>query len=69
MEYKYDFGTDILLIKLSKEKSDFGDQKENIIIHCNKKGKPIEIEILDAKKTTLKIMKAIFEAQKVSAPA
>lgn len=54
MEYKYDNKTDILLIKLSKEKPDFGEQKENIITHYNKEGKPIEIEILDASKTAVK---------------
>ncbi|MBI4895843.1 MAG: DUF2283 domain-containing protein [Candidatus Aenigmarchaeota archaeon] len=60
MEYKYDKETDILSIKLSKEKPDFGEQKENIITHYNKNGKPIEIEILDASKTTVKIVEAVL---------
>ena len=63
MKYKYDQKTDILLIKLSKEKPDFGAQKENIITHYNKQGKPIEIEILDASKTTLKIVEAVLQGR------
>lgn len=65
MEYKYDPKTDILLIKLSSEKPDFGEQKGNIINHYNKKGKPIQIEILDARKTTVKMVEAIVQSKKV----
>ncbi len=65
MEYKYDPKTDILLIKLSKEKPDFGEQKENIITHYNKQGKPIEIEILDASKTTIKIVEAVLQGRRL----
>lgn len=64
MEYKYDAETDILVLKLSKEKPDFGAQKENIITHYNKQGKPVEIEILDASKTAVKIIEAIFQGKK-----
>ena len=64
MEYKYDPKTDILLITLSKEKPDFGEQKENIITHYNKQGKPIEIEILDASKTAVKIVEAIVQGKR-----
>ncbi len=63
MEYRYDPETDTLLIKLSKEKPDFGEQKENIITHYNKRGKPIEIEILDASKTAVKIIETIFKGR------
>ncbi|MBI2185331.1 MAG: DUF2283 domain-containing protein [Thaumarchaeota archaeon] len=69
MEYKYDSKTDILLITLSKEKPDFGDQKENIITHYNKQGKPIEIEILDASKTTLKIVEAVLKGRRLAVAA
>jgi uncharacterized protein YuzE len=64
MKYSYDAKTDILLIKLSNEKPDFGEQKANIITHYNKKGKPVEIEILNAKKTTKKIVDTVFEGKK-----
>ncbi|HLC76905.1 MAG TPA: DUF2283 domain-containing protein [archaeon] len=64
MKYKYDKRTDILLIKLSKGKPDFGEQKGNIIAHYSKKGKPVEIEILNARKTTGKIVETVFEGKK-----
>ena len=64
MEFKYDPQTDILLIKLSKGKLDFGEQTENIIIHYNKQYKPIEIEILDASKTTVKIVETVLQGKK-----
>ena len=59
MKFKYDKESDILLIELSKEKPDFAEQKGNIITHYNRQNKPVEIEILNAKKTTTKMMEAI----------
>ena len=64
MKYEYDPETDILLIKLSKGKPDFGEQKENIITHYNKRGKPMEIEILDASKTAVKIVETIVQSKR-----
>lgn len=64
MEFKYDPETDILLLKLSKDKPDFGEQTENIITHYNKQHKPVEIEILDASKTTVKIVEAVLQGKK-----
>ena len=62
--YKYDPKTDILVITLSGEEPDFGEQRENIITHYNKEGKPIEIEILDASETASKIIEIMFKAKK-----
>ena len=39
---------------LKAGKADFGKQSGNVITHYNKKGMPIEIEILDAKRTLIK---------------
>ena len=64
MKYEYDPETDILLMKLSKGKPDFGEQKENIVTHYNKQGKQIEIEILDASKTAVKIVEAIVQRKR-----
>ena len=66
MEYRYDPETDILMIILSKEKPDFGEQNENIITHYNKDGKPIEIEILDASRTAVKLVETILEGRKAA---
>ncbi|HLD57315.1 MAG TPA: DUF2283 domain-containing protein [archaeon] len=65
MKYKYDQETDILVITLSNEKPDFGEQRESIITHYSKQGKPIEIEILDASKTALDMMKAMIDAKRL----
>jgi len=67
MDYDYDPKTDILLMKLSKEKPDFGEQRENIITHYNKKGKPVEIEILDASKTAIRMVETIVKSKKAIA--
>ena len=61
MRYRYDPKTDILMIELSRGKPDFGEQKENIITHYSKRGVPIEIEILDAKKTVADFNQTIFK--------
>ena len=64
MKYKYNSKTDILVLTLGKGKLDFGEQKENIITHYDKKGKPLEIEILDASNTALNMVGAIFGTKK-----
>ena len=64
MRYKYDSKTDILVLILGRGKLDFGEQKENIITHYDKMGKPLEIEILDASKTALEIVSAIVGNKK-----
>jgi hypothetical protein len=38
---------------------DFGEQTENIITHYSKDNKPVEIEILDAIKTMIKIFETM----------
>ena len=60
MKYKYGPKADVLVISLSNEKPDFGEQRENIITHYNKKGKPVEIEILDASRTALDIIRTML---------
>jgi uncharacterized protein YuzE len=69
MKYKYDAKTDILMIELSKGKPDFGEQKENIITHYNKRGIPMEIEILDASKTVAEIVDVVLNKRKTKAYA
>lgn len=64
MKYKYDSKTDILVLQLSNENPDFGEQSGSIITHYNKDGKPVEIEILDASETALEIIKPILQGKK-----
>jgi uncharacterized protein YuzE len=61
MLYSYDQETDILTTRLTEEKPDFAEQRENIITHYDKENKPVEIEILDASKTVLKILETIVK--------
>jgi uncharacterized protein YuzE len=63
MEYKYDKDTDILVIKITSDSLDYGEQEENIIYHYSKEGKPVEIEILDASRTALKVFGAILQSK------
>ncbi len=67
MKFKYDKETDILIITLSDEKPDFGEQAGDIITHYNKDGKPIEIEILNASENALNIIKPILQTKKTVA--
>ncbi len=67
MKYKYDKETDILVITLSDETPDFGEQQGEIITHYSKNCKPVEIEILSASKTALDMFKAMVLAKKVAA--
>ena len=68
MDYTYDSGTDILVITLRKGRPDFGEQRGNIIAHYNKSGKPVQLEILDAR-ATIQRMKNVVSLSKRSVPA
>ncbi len=63
MNYEYDPKLDILLMKIGKEKPDYGEQKGNVITHYSKAGKVVEIEILDASKEATHMMKTILRAK------
>ena len=52
---------------MAEKKPDFGEQRENIITHYDKENKPVEIEILDARKTVLKILETIVMRKQLSA--
>jgi uncharacterized protein YuzE len=67
MKFKYDRETDILVLVLSNEKPDFGEQSGDIITHYNREGKPIEIEILNASEITLNMIKPILCREKIPA--
>ncbi len=69
MKYRYDHKADILLIELGRGKFDFGKQKGNVIMHYNKKGVLLEIEILDASKTVEKAIQIARGRKRVKAYA
>ena len=69
MIYRYDRKTDILVLILGKGKLDFAEQEGEIITHYNKSGRPLEIEILDARKNARNIVNAIVKTKKQLAVA
>lgn len=51
METHYDKEANVLLIRISSKKPEYGeDIGKGIVVHFDKDRKPVEIEILDAKK-------------------
>ena len=51
MKIKYSNDADVLIIELRKgTPADSVDLKEGVILHLDKDGKPLEIEILDVSK-------------------
>ena len=64
MIYKYDPRTDILVLILGRGRLDFGEQKENIITHYDKKGKPLEIEMPEASKTAMEMASTVMSGKK-----
>ena len=62
MRYRYNAKADILILKFSRDRPDFGEQSGNVITHYNKKERIVEIEILDARRTAKKIISAITKA-------
>ncbi len=50
MKCEYDPESDVLLVRIRKEKPDHGEQKGNVITHYSKSGKVVELEILAARK-------------------
>lgn len=60
MEHEYDSEADILLIKLSDRKPDFGEQEGDLITHYTEDYRPVQIEILDASETALGMIQAML---------
>ena len=51
MKAQYDKETNVLLIRISNNKPEYGeDIGKGIVVHFDKNKNPVEIEILDAKK-------------------
>lgn len=60
MEFEYDQEADVLLIRLSDRKPDFGEQEGPVITHYTEDNKPVQIEILDASETALGMIQAML---------
>jgi uncharacterized protein YuzE len=60
MKYDYDSEADVLVIRLSEKKPDFGEQEGNVITHYTEDNKPVQIEILDASETAIGMIQAML---------
>lgn len=50
MRYKYDSESDVLAVTLTKKPFDYAEEMGDFIVHFDKKGKPVYVEILNASK-------------------
>lgn len=48
MKYKYDQESNVLSVTVSKKPFDYAEEMGDIIVHFDKKNKPVYIEILNA---------------------
>ncbi|MAE49675.1 hypothetical protein CMI48_02490 [Candidatus Pacearchaeota archaeon] len=55
MKCEYDEEADVMMIELSRDSPDYGEEADGVIYHYSKEGKPVEIEILDASVTVAKL--------------
>lgn len=62
MKAMYDKDVDVLLIKLSSNKPEYGeDIGQGIVVHFDKNKNPVEIEILKAKKNLVEWLEQALE--------
>lgn len=65
---KYSKDVDALLIELSDRKVDYAEEEGQMIIHFSKDGKPVLLEILDAKDFLLNSLSTLVKEQEVAIP-
>jgi uncharacterized protein YuzE len=63
MKITYDGVGDTLSILLSKEQIAYGEEHGPVIVNYNEKGKPIEIEIMNASKFMGEFLSTIIKAK------
>lgn len=66
MSYRYDPEADILAIEISKTPFDYAEEMGDFIVHFSKKGKPVYLEILNARKFLKNAHKTLPESVKKS---
>jgi uncharacterized protein YuzE len=70
MKIKYYPDADALVMKVSDEKPDHGEQVgEEMILHFTRDNKLVKIEILDASKTVLDLLKPILSQKPIKEAA
>lgn len=57
---RYSKDVDILTVKISDEPVDYAEEAGQVIIHFSKDGKPVLLEIQDAKEFVLESLHTLF---------
>lgn len=65
MQYNYDKETDVLSVFLSKKPFDYAEEMGDLIVHFDKKNKPVYIEILNGSKFLAKATVALPKSSRV----
>jgi uncharacterized protein YuzE len=65
---KYSKDVDVLLIEISDKPIDYAEEEGQIIIHFTEKGKPVLLEILNAKEFMMKSLSSLLEEKDVVIP-
>lgn len=65
---KYSKDVDALLIELSDKKIDYAEEEGQMIIHFSQDGKPVLLEILDAKDFLLNSLSSLVKEKEVAIP-
>mgnify|MGYP001227753003 CR=1 FL=1 len=65
---RYSPDVDILLMQLSSDPVDHAEESGPFIVHFAKSGKPVLLEIQDAKQFVLESLHALFEEAEATVP-
>ena len=68
MNFSYSPEVNILLVKLGDGKFDYAEENEGVIVHYNKDGVPVLLEIMDAKEFVLSSLASIMQNKEVTSP-
>ncbi len=59
----YDLEADVLRVEISKQPIDYAKEMGNIVVHFTKKGLPVYLEVLEAKRFLTKTKKVLEKAR------
>lgn len=68
MRFRYSPEVDILMVYLSEQPYDYGEDNEGVIVHHDKDGKPLLLEILDAKLFIMLANASLVTGQEITNP-
>jgi uncharacterized protein YuzE len=65
---RYSKDVDALLIELSPKKIDYAEEAGQVIVHFDKNGEPVLLEIMDAKNFLLGSLTSLMKETETSVP-